>query len=553
MARKSTYKTKEVENVSKWNVGAYIRLSSEDGEDKEESNSVVNQRELLIQFMEQHPELTFQNFYIDDGFSGTNFNRPGFENLLKDIYSSKINTVIVKDLSRLGRNYIKVGEYVENIFPLMKVRFIAVNDDIDSFLKPESVDNIIFSLKNVMNENYAKDISNKIKASLMMMRRNGKFLGTRIAFGYKKDPNDIHHLIVHEESANIVKRIFEYYAEGLGGREIAKILNDEKILTPSNYTYKLNNKPYKKDCLWTADAVLQLMNNEVYLGKIVSYRKHTISFKNKQVVKSKPEEMITVENTHEAIISQELWDKVHKIRKSKYKKQHRRKDFENIYVGHMVCAYCGKYMHKKVNHPELNPKINFKCSTYMKFGTHEKLGCISNHIYGTEIDKRVLAAVQLQIKQVIDFDKMLNKIRKKSKYDSNYNNISLENDLEIARKKLQKYKNLKMSAYTDWKKEILSEEEYNELTEDYTKKIAEQEKTITYLSKQNRKEKDILKAEWIKNFKSYKNVTKLSKDIIENLIDKIIVYKNKDIIVNFRFADLYQDTIKYLKDIGKSV
>lgn len=554
MARKGKYTvTDKEDNMIKWNVGLYIRLSSEDGDDKEESNSVTSQRELLIQYLEEHPDLVFQNFYIDDGYTGTNFNRPGFEKLLKDIYSSKINTVIVKDLSRLGRNYIKVGEYVENIFPLMKVRFIAVNDEIDSFLRPESVGNIMFSLKNVINEQYAKDISNKLKASLMMMRKKGKFIGTRIAYGYKKDPEDKHHLLVDEESAIIVKRIFEYYAEGLGGRKIADIFNNEKILTPINYINRLNNKPYTKDCLWTANTVLQLLKNEVYLGKIVSYKRHTISFKNKKVVDSKPEEIITVDNTHKAIITQELWDKVQQIRKSKYKEQIKRKDIENIYVGHLFCGYCGSYMHKKVNQPQKeNPKVDFKCSRYVTYSNHSKLGCVPNHITKDEIDKVILSAIQLQVKQVICFEKILNKIKKKSKYDTNYNNASLLTDLELARKKLQKYKELKMSAYTDWKKNLISEKEYNELNEEYLSKISEQEKNITYLTKQNNKEKDILKAEWIKNFKTYKNITKLSKDIINELIEKIIVCENKNMIVHFKYADLYQDTLKFFKSIDKS-
>ena len=175
-----------------------------------------------------------------------------------------------------------------------------------------------------------------------------------------------------------------------------------------------------------------------------------------------------------------------------------------------------------------------------------------NHITKDEIDKVILSAIQLQVKQVICFEKILNKIKKKSKYDTNYNNASLLTDLELARKKLQKYKELKMSAYTDWKKNLISEKEYNELNEEYLSKISEQEKNITYLTKQNNKEKDILKAEWIKNFKTYKNITKLSKDIINELIEKIIVCENKNIIVHFKYADLYQDTLKFFKSIDKS-
>ena len=216
MPRQSKYKTKDTLNSeSMYKAALYIRLSVEDG-DKAESNSVTNQRMLLTEFLKENPDIELYDYYIDDGYSGTDFSRPSFERLLEDLYSKRFNTVIVKDLSRLGRNYIEVGNYIEKVFPLFNIRFIAINDQIDSIKNPESVNSVIVPFKNLINDEYCRDISNKIKAVLNVKMKKGEYVGAYAPYGYIKDPEDIHHLIVDEDAAKVVKMIFDLTLNGYG-------------------------------------------------------------------------------------------------------------------------------------------------------------------------------------------------------------------------------------------------------------------------------------------------------------------------------------------------
>lgn len=235
MPRQSKYKTKTTSNTECiYKASLYIRLSVEDG-DKEESNSVTNQRMLLNEFLNDNPDIELYDYYIDDGYSGTDFSRPSFERLLDDLYAKRFNTVIVKDLSRLGRNYIEVGNYIEKILPLFNIRFIAINDQIDSIKNPDSVNSVIVPFKNLINDEYCRDISNKIKAVLNVKMKKGEYVGAFAPYGYLKDPEDMHHLIIDEDAAKVVKLIFELTLNGYGRTAIAKKLNELGILNPTGH------------------------------------------------------------------------------------------------------------------------------------------------------------------------------------------------------------------------------------------------------------------------------------------------------------------------------
>ena len=220
--------------MSKWNVGVYLRLSSDDG-DKLESNSITNQKDMITRHLSTLSNVKIYNYYIDDGYTGTDVNRPGYQKMLEDMRDRYINTIIVKDLSRIGRNYIEVGNFIDEIIPLYKLRFISINDKIDSYLNPESMNTLEIPFKNLMNENYAKDISNKIRSTHVVRKQKGDFIGVVAPFGYKKDPNDYHKLIIDREAADIVKRIFDMALQGHTRQEIVKELNELHIITPSLY------------------------------------------------------------------------------------------------------------------------------------------------------------------------------------------------------------------------------------------------------------------------------------------------------------------------------
>lgn len=285
---------------------AYIRLSREDG-DKAESDSIANQRNVLRTYLESHEDLILRDFYIDDGYSGTSFERPGFKRMMQDVESGKIDCILVKDLSRFGRDYIETGRYLERYFPEKGVRFIAIADQIDSL---ERAYNLFLPLKNILNEQYARDISEKVHMTMKNKQKRGQFIGAFAAYGYRKDPENRNHLLVDEQAAVIVKRIFQEYLEGTMIREIVEKLNREKIPSPSAYK-KQNGQKYQNGRnknflqLWTYSSVCRILHSELYTGAMVQGKKE--QYMHRKQRQKHPEEWIVVKGTHEAVIEPEIW------------------------------------------------------------------------------------------------------------------------------------------------------------------------------------------------------------------------------------------------------
>ena len=283
--RKSKYAVNDDLAIRKWNAALYLRLSSEDG-DKVESTSIESQKHLLEEFLKNNNDIKLFDYYIDDGYSGTDFNRPGFKKLFEDMKLNKFNTIIVKDLSRLGRNYIEAGNYIEQIFPLFNIRFIAVNDNIDSYLNPKSINELNMPLKNLINDEYARDISKKVSSAFSTMRKNGLYTSGLTPYGYKRDTKDKHHLIIDEEVANNVKLIYDLYLKGNGIKKIAKYLNENKIINPSGYR-KLNKKDTNRlGYFWSDSTISKILDNQIYCGDMVQGKSNSISYKVHKKIKN---------------------------------------------------------------------------------------------------------------------------------------------------------------------------------------------------------------------------------------------------------------------------
>lgn len=295
----------------KWKAGFYIRLSREDVEsessnqtiktyNKTESESITSQRAILMDFITKHNDIEFCDEYVDDGYSGTNFNRPSFKRLIDDVRSGKINCVIVKDLSRFGRNYSEVGNYLEVFFPMLNVRFMSIIDNCDSYLKPESVSNIIIPVKNIMNESYSRDISLKVKSAFEARKRNGLFVGTYATFGYLKDPQNHNKLIVDEEAKPIVQRIFNDYINGMSKVKIAKQLNEEGIPSPALYKSSQGITKYIKEygakTGWKDSSIRRILTNPLYTGTLVQKFREKINYKIQKFRKVEKDRQIRVEN-----------------------------------------------------------------------------------------------------------------------------------------------------------------------------------------------------------------------------------------------------------------
>ena len=343
-------------------VAGYIRLSKED-RIKDESNSVTNQKAIIESYIKKNEDLEFVDFYIDDGYSGTTFDRPEYKRMFKDIVDGQVNTIIVKGLSRFGRNHIQSDDYIENILPGYNVRFISIIDDVDSFNNPKSVCSIEIPLKNLMNDQYARDISEKVRSTLKIKQLNGEFIGVTAPYGYLKNPKDKHKFIIDKEASYIVKKIFNMILLGKSRKEISEHLNSKNVLTPSLYKLSKENTTsedliYSKK--WNAEIVNRILRNETYTGTLIQNIKTKPNYRTDKLIDVNKDEWIINENHHEPIISKDKFDEVQQIlnRKTKVNKN----DDIDLFSGYLKCSYCGNSLVIKKS----KNQIYYYCSSYIR-------------------------------------------------------------------------------------------------------------------------------------------------------------------------------------------
>ena len=553
--RKSKYSLeKPMNNTKIWTVAVYIRLSQEDsdnGEDKLESNSITSQKALLQEFIEEHDDLIVYDTYVDDGYTGTDFNRPGFQRLLEDMRKGNINCVLVKDLSRLGRNYIEVGNYIEQIFPLFNIRFIAINDSVDSFKNPTSTNTILVPFKNLINDEYCRDTSIKIRTALNGRKRKGEFVGAFPSYGYVKSQEDSHKLIIDKESAEIVKKIFEWKVkEGIGNLSICHRLNDMGILNPTGYKKKKLNQNYnnvkikQEDYSWCPSTVRNILKNDIYIGNVTQGKRRVKSYKIHKVEQVPEEEWITVENMHEPIIDRELFERAQDMRKRDMRVQNN--GSLSMWAGILKCADCGRAMHKKYCRNKNGTVYEYYiCGTYRKKSS--KL-CTKHTIKVEELEQAVLQAIKLHIELLVDIENLLEQIDKSnSKKLANENMQNIKQDKKI---EIEKLNNLKRGLYEDWKNEYITKEEYLEYKQKYEQDVEKVKAIIANLDNQREKQEEIVSENslWIENFKSQKNIMQLDRNIIVELVDYIDVYENRKIAIHFKFMDELNRIIEYIGD-----
>lgn len=556
MARKSKYSSNEnVVNKKVWSVALYIRLSQEDsdnGTEKQESNSVTSQKTLLNEFIEEHDDLIVYDTYIDDGFTGTDFNRPSFQRLLEDMRSGNINCVIVKDLSRLGRNYIEVGNYIEQVFPLFNIRFIAINDSVDSFKNPTSTNTILVPFKNLINDEYCRDTSTKIRTSLNGKKKKGEFIGAFPSYGYIKNPKDKHRLIIDESVADIIRNIFDWNVnEGLGKIAICHRLNDLGILNPTghkklelgqNYNnYGIQDNTYT----WTPSTIRNILNNEVYIGNTVQGKRRTKSYKVHKVEAVPKEEWVRVENTHEPIIDKETFEKAQEMSRRDTKVSQKTKEL-SVWAGFLKCADCGRAMNKKSSTNKSGSKYEYYiCSTYRK--KSNKL-CTKHTIKEELLEKAVVQAINLHIDLLINTEEIIKQINQSS--FQNLKNENIENMIMTKQKEISKISNFKRTLYEDWKNEDIIRDEYLEYKQKYENDIERLKLNIERLQNEKQKYENQNQSsnKWIEKFKEQKGITELSRDIMMELIDCIYVHDNGNIMIRFKFEDEFKRCQDYIEN-----
>ncbi len=523
----------------RWKVGIYLRLSIDDGE-KKESNSIANQRAMIQNYLTTEEEIDITDFYIDDGYSGTNFDRPGFKRLLNDIITGKINTVIVKDLSRFGRNYIETGYYFENMFPTYNIRFIAINDNIDSERNPNSLSDMVVPMKNLMNEQYAKDVSMKVRSVLDIKKKNGQFIGTSAPYGYIKSNKNKYNFVIDNYASSVVKKIFTMALDGKSRVEIAEELNKNLILTPVEYkkeTQNINYKKFDSSNTWKRETVDRILCNTSYIGELVQGKRKQISHKIKKTIHTKENEWIIIPNHHEAIISNEDFELVqNKIYNTETKIL---KDCSlDIFAGILECGECKNNFVKKNN----AKSWNYYCSSY-----YRKKMCSKHRISIEDLESKVLKIINKQIELFLNTDNILEKVNDNI---TNYDCYILKKDKVKIEDKIIKYQKLIKDIDDDFENNILSKTDYDEYVKEYRKRLDKLNKQLLKIN-DNIKQDNNYRIEKFKShmeeIKSFRNLERLNRKCTEELIKKIIIYENGNIIIKFRYQNEYLSLLDFKK------
>ena len=523
----------------------YCRLSVDDGSFGG-SVSIETQKILLEQYCQAH-SITEYEFYCDDGYSGTNFNRPAFQQMLNDIHAGKINLVIVKDLSRFGRNYVEVGLQVEH-FKEQNVRFIAADDHYDSTINE---DDLMFPMRNVMNEMYARDVSKKTKAAKKAKARAGQYIGSKPPFGYKLDPNDRHHLVIDEPAAEVVRRIFRLTAEGAGYNKITRIFREEKVLNPITY-FNQNNPDYfkadywRKEFDWHVTSVRAILNNEVYLGILVYGKRRNKTMKSKQMVKNPCEEWIVAENTHEPIISKELWDTAHKVMSSK--RRPAKTGELQIFAGLIYCADCGHCLtYGKKKRKDGSYYGAYDCWMYR---THGKEYCPSHYINYDTVYNLVLINLRTVLWDYRNNAQQFKSIlEKKFQTDSAKEAKKLQDEYEKKQSRFEEIDRILCKLYEDSALGKIPESRYEAMSAQYESEQREIKEALPDL----RQRIEQLKAEsdatdkFVNLIKKYTVIDQLDAAILNELIDKIVVH-HKEVAEDGR---VFQQVEIYYRFIGK--
>ena len=522
----------------------YGRLSQED-EREGESNSIQNQRMMLEKYAEENG-FTNTKFLCDDGYSGTNFNRPAWNEAMQLAEKGEVATIIVKDMSRLGRDYLQVGQYTELVFPSMGIRFIAVNDGVDSLYG----DNDFAPFKNLFNDFYAKDTSRKIRAVKKAQAERGERIGTRPPYGYRKSEDNLKQIVPDEQTADVVRHIFRLCAEGRGPSQIAKQLKAEQVLTPTNYYYHqtgvaLVNLDTERPYNWSKTKVASILEDVSYLGHTVNMRYTTVSYKNKKQIERPESEWLKFENTHEPLISQELWDIVQNIRKHK-KRPPKQMDTPNLFSGLVFCADCGGTLVLHRAHTMKETQNNFMCSTYKKRGKEE---CSSHYIRETQLKAIILD----DLKRVTHYARQKEKlfaehITRKNSAETRQEITRIQREVDTAKRRDGELTALFKRLYEDNVLGRIPNEHFRLLSSEYTTEQAELREKLPKLEEHLEQLRNSLTnvAQFIDKAKLYSNITELTPEILRLFIEKIVVGEKSQ--KYSRTAE--QDIWIYYRDIG---
>ncbi|WP_251496376.1 recombinase family protein [Otoolea muris] len=531
----------------KYQAALYIRLSKEDG-DKEESNSVSNQRDLIYSFLEDKGDIQVCEEKVDDGYSGVGFDRPALNSMLEDVKQGKINCIIVKDLSRFGRNYIETGRYIQQIFPFMGVRFIAINDHYDSGHMDSQADNMLLPFKNLMNDSYSRDISIKVRSQIEVRQKRGDYTGSFPVYGYFRDQERKGKLVIDPVAAEVVRDIFDMRIKGCNNRRIADYLNEHGIPSPMEYKMLLHWRyttsfKLKPQAKWSSMAVERILKNEIYTGAMVQGKEKTLNYKVKKRIKVSKEDWIRVEHTHEAIIAKEDFAIVQKrmLRDTRTApggtKLH-------LFSGFLRCGGCGGNMVRKKIRSAKGEYCYYICSS----NKNDTSVCSSHRIREDGLSRAVLEMLRTHLFLIITMDELKEMIGKLPLQEREAQRRCRQ--LEERRKELTRYQKLKISVYEDYKEALLTKREYLEMKEDYEGSCRQMEKAIETLEREvcSLVKESRLHSPWIERLKERGTISELDRGLLAMTVEEIIVMDSEHIQVHFQYQDEFQIVRQAMKE-----
>ena len=544
MSRKSRYNQDLLlQKVIRWKAGGYVRLSKEDKEHMDSSQSVLSQKQMIEKFLQAHPDIELFDYFVDDGYSGTDMERPEFQRMKQAFEDGVINCIIIKDLSRLARNDEESGKYIFIIFPFYNIRFISVNDHVDSYERPESVNNLEISFKNIMHSEYSRDLSKKVISASNVRRKRGEFVGAFCSYGYKKDPLDFHHLIIDEEPAEIVKYIFKRYLESQNMYAIAQELSESNIPTPLEYKKSKGENlfiPGKKInvSFWKDSTVKRILTNEVYTGCLVQGKRRKLSYKCKKIIEMDETDWIKVENTHEAIISQSMFDEVQRLIRQNYR-SHSLPTFRNVFAGKLFCGQCGSAM-SVINSSQKMVRRYFVCKVaYKKSGL-----CEAKRMRFEKVESIVLAVLNNYLRLCSDMVTLKQKLLDRKMKEEEI----LRKKKAKRQSKQQKLKIEKTELYAKYKEGHLTLEEYLGEKERIEIMIQSLDVSTDNSDDDNAPECTQSRDSLLSDFVSNKYFNKVTKELLDAFVERIDVYATDRIEITLRFADEIGETLKYISE-----
>ena len=539
-----------------YHAAIYVRLSKEDGDvagaSKAESNSISNQKELIRDFLKDKEDIVVVSERVDDGYSGSSFERPSFKLMMEDIKKGVVDCVVVKDLSRFGREYIDSGRYIERLFPALGVRFIAVNDGYDSLEGKNQSDEIIIPFKNLINDAYCRDISVKIRSHLEVKRKNGEFIGSFAPYGYQKDEGCRNRLVIDPVAAGIVRDIFRMKLHGMSQDAIAGRLNETGVLSPMEYksasgsNYQTGFKTGER-ALWSSVTVRRILENECYIGNLVQGRQTTPNHKVKKPIVKPEKDWVRVEKNHEPVVSDRDFAIVQRLLGMDTRMSPEQAEVYPL-AGMVVCADCGAAMVRK-NVCAGNKKYRYYVCSRNK-ATKE---CASHRIAAERLEEAVLHLLKVQIGNILDLKRAMEKVSEIPFQELDIR--ELEKRIEQKEAEVLRCMDLRNMLYEDMKDGIVSKEDYMELHEAYTQRRDMAEEAVGKMKQEIR---DILasntdKYRWLDYFAEHRNIDRLTRNVAVELIDRVKVVDKDTVEVVFSFGDCYKEVLEGLKHAGCEV